>query len=73
MSYPLSILENMLHPDDYHNPEDLGKIAKLEAVVKKLEALVAKEISIQEQPAKKRTKTKRSKKSSVGRTEKSDI
>lgn len=41
---PLSVLQGLLRPEDYHNPEDLEKIAKLEAVVKslrgKLEELV---------------------------------
>ena len=41
-SLPLSMLQSLLHPEDYcspedyHNPEDLKKIAKLEAVVKSL-------------------------------------
>ena len=57
-SLPLSMLQSLLHPEDYrspedyHNPEDLKKIAKLEAVVKslrgKLEELVVERKSEKE-------------------------
>lgn len=41
MSLPLSVLNNMLHPsEDYHNPKDVEKIAKLTNQLKKLEEVI---------------------------------
>ena len=71
MSLPITILENVLHPEmgDYHNPKDLETISKLRCVVKDLEATIEryskKEDKVSsEQNDKRQAKTNNKKKAS---------